>query len=64
MINISNTQLLTYSRDELDKRLKWLSTYKLKQLCGELYILRYCEYNIDYDSAYSTVSNHIYHRKK
>jgi len=56
------TQLLTYSRDELNNHFKALNTDKLKQLCGELYIVRYVEYNLDYDPIYSLISSHITQR--
>lgn len=62
MTKTTITQLLTYSRDELNKHFKALNTDKLKQLCGELYIVRYVEYNLDYDSIYSLISSHITQR--
>ena len=62
MGNPTNAQLLTYSRDELNNRFKALSTDKLKQLSGELYILRYVDYNLDYDPIYSLLSTHITQR--
>lgn len=59
----SYVQLLAYSRDELINYFKSLSTDSLKRRCGEVYVYRYVDYNLDYDQIYSLLSTMIIQRE-